>query len=121
MILWKRAALLGFLSWAIPFVVSFLLFPLKKANAPLFVTLMSLAVLLAAAVLLSRYFRNRPVSVKEAVLVGALWFAINILCDYPMFAYGPMKMTASAYYSEIGLSYLTLPVFAYGAARLARS
>ena len=121
MILWKRAALLGLLSWTIPFVISFAAFPLKHINAPLFATLMSLVVLLTAAVLLSRYFRNRPVSVKEAVLVGALWFAINILCDYPMFAYGPMKMTAWAYYSEIGLSYLALPVFAFGAARLARS
>jgi hypothetical protein len=43
MILWKRAALLGFLSWMIPFVISFLLFPLKKPNAPLFGTLMGLA------------------------------------------------------------------------------
>jgi len=41
MILWKRAALLGFLSWMIPFAISFLLFPLKKPNAPLFGTLMA--------------------------------------------------------------------------------
>jgi len=32
-ILWKRAAELGLLSWLIPFVISFLLFPLKKPNA----------------------------------------------------------------------------------------
>ena len=121
MILWKRAALLGFLSWMIPFAISFLLFPLKKSNAPLFGTLMGLVVLLTAAALVSRYFRNRLVSVKEAVLVGALWFAINLLCDYPMFAYGPMKMTASSYYSEIGLAYLAIPIFAFGAARLVRS
>ena len=121
MILWKRAALLGLLSWAIPFVISFLLFPLKKPNAPLFATLMSLVVLLTAAVLLSRYFRNRPVSVKEAVLVGALWFVINLMFDYVMFARGPMQMTAWAYYSEIGLNYLAFPFFAFGAARLARS
>ena len=119
--LWKRAALLGFLSWMIPFLISFLLFPLKKPSAPLFGTLMSLVVLLTAAALLSRYFRNRPVSVKEAVSVGALWFAINLMFDYAMFAHGPMKMTAFAYYSEIGLGYLAFPLFAFGAARLARS
>ena len=104
-----------------PFAISFLLFPLKKANAPLFGTLMGLVVLLTAAALLSRYFRSRPLSVNEAVLVGALWLAINLLFDYPMFAYGPMKMTAWGYYSEIGLGYLAFPVFAFGAARLARS
>jgi phosphate/sulfate permease len=121
MILWKRAALLGFLSWMVPFIISFMVFPLKKANAPLFGTLMSLVVLLTAAALLNRYFRNRPVSVSEAVRVGVLWLAINLLCDYPMFAYGPMKMTAWGYYSEIGLAYLAIPIFALGAARLARS
>jgi len=121
MILWKRAALLGFLSWLIPFVISFLLFSLKKPNAPLFGTLMSLVVLSTGAALLNRYFRNRPVSVNEAVRVGVLWLAINLLLDYPMFAYGPMKMTPWGYYSEIGLGYLAFPIFAFGAARLARS
>ena len=52
--------------------------------------------------------------------VGALWLAINLLLDYPMFAYGPMKMTVWGYYSEIGLAYLAIPIFALGAARLAR-
>lgn len=121
MILWKRAALLGFLSWMIPFVISFILYPLKRVNAPLFATLMSLVLLLTASVLLRRYFQNRPVSVSEALGVGAMWLAINLMFDYPLFAYGPMRMTSSAYYSEIGLSYLVLPLFAFGAARMARA
>ena len=50
MIDWKRAAVLGFLSWLIPFV-AFPLLPLKRANAPLFATLMMLIVLLTAAAL----------------------------------------------------------------------
>src|ERR1035438_4223585 len=94
MILWKRAAVLGFLSWLIPFVVGFLVFPLKQSNPPLFGNLMVLVVLLTGALLLYRYFRNRPVSVQEAMLVGTIWFAMNLIFDYPMFAYGPMKMTA---------------------------
>ena len=121
MILWKRAAILGFLSCLAPFAVSFLVFPLKKSNPPLFITLMGLAVLVVGGALLTRYFRNRPVSVREAVLVGALWFLMNLVFDYPMFAYGPMKMTAPAYYSEIGMSYLTFPALAFWAARLVKS
>jgi hypothetical protein len=120
MILWKRATLLGVMSWLLPFVVSFILFPLKQWNASLFGTLMGLVVLLTGAVLLHRYFRNRSVSVNEAVLVGVLWFVLNLALDYPMFNFGPMKMTATRYYSEIGLSYLMLPAFAFGAARLAQ-
>jgi len=102
MILWKRAAGLGLISWAVPLVVSFVLFPLKKANAPLFGTLMDLIVLLTGAVLLQRYFRGRPVLVREALLVGVSWFAINLILDYPLFSHGPMKMTVRSYYSERG-------------------
>jgi hypothetical protein len=117
---WKRAVLLGLLSWLIPFAVSLFAFPLKKQNAALFATLMFLVVLIVAGALLDRYFGRRPVPLREAGFVGALWLAINIVCDYPLFAYGPMKMTAPGYYSEIGLVYLTYPIFALLAARLAR-
>ncbi len=116
-----RAILLGLLSWLLPFLISFLAFPVKKSNAPLFSTLMFLVVLATAGTLLIWYFRKRAVSVREAALVGALWLAINLVCDYPMFAYGPMKMTPLGYYSEIGLVYLTFPVFAVLAARLAKA
>ncbi len=121
MILWKRAALLGLLSWLIPFVISFFIVFLKKSNAPLFCTLMYLVVLLTAGLLLALYFRNRPLQVREALLVGALWFVMNLVFDYPMFAYGPMKMTALGYYSEIGLVYLTFPAFAFLSARLVKT
>lgn len=113
-----RAILLGLLSWAIPFVAGFVLFPLKQANAPLFSTAMYLVVLVTAGALLFWYFRRRPFTANEAAAVGALWLAINLVCDYPMFAFGPMKMTALTYYSEIGLVYLTYPVFALMAARV---
>ena len=119
MIPWKRTMLLGLVSWLVPFAVALPLFPLKRDNAPLFETLMSIVTLAAAAVLLPLGFRNRAVTVRGAVLVGVTWLAINLVLDYPMFAYGPMKMDAGRYYSEIGLAYLIFPVFAFGAARLA--
>jgi hypothetical protein len=97
MIAWKRAVPLGFLSWLIPFMISFLIFPLKRTNAPLFGALMGLIVLFTAGALLNVYFRKTPLTVGEAVVTGGLWFAMNLAFDYPMFAYGPMRMTASAY------------------------
>jgi hypothetical protein len=45
---------------------------------------------------------------------------MNLVFDYPMFAYGPMAMTAGAYYSEIGVAYLAFPTFGLGAARLVK-
>ena len=120
MIAWKRAALLGFASWLIPFVIAFALFPLKKSNVPLFETLMTLIVLATAGALFPLYFRGRPLSVAAALAIGFLWLAINLVMDYPMFAYGPMKMRVAAYYSQIGLDYLTFPLFGLCASRLAR-
>jgi len=118
---WRRILSLGFLSWLIPFVVSFVVFPLKKTNMPLFSNLMNLIVLLTAGILFPICFRGRKVLVRETVLVGLLWVGINLILDYPMFAYGPMKMTAAEYYSEIGVSYLIYPAFGLGAAWLLRS
>lgn len=120
MALFVRALLLGLASWLVPFAFSFALFPLRKANAPLFGSLMELVVLVTAGSLLSFYFLHRAVSARESALVGLLWLAMNLLIDYPLFAYGPMKMTPLAYYSEIGLVYLTFPLFAVLAAPLAR-
>ncbi|MGA1982655.1 MAG: hypothetical protein ABSG84_09275 [Acidobacteriaceae bacterium] len=117
---WKSATWLGVLSWLIPFAAGFVAFPIKKGNAPLFETLMGLVVLVTAGALLAVYFRGRQVTMREAALVGTLWLVMNLVFDYPMFAFGPMKMTALGYYSEIGLVYLTFPAFALLAARLAK-
>ncbi len=114
-----RAVLLGLLSWFAAFVLSFALFPVKKSNPALFATSMYLVVLIVAGALLAWYFKKRPIAMGEAALVGALWLIINLVLDYPMFAYGPMKMTAAGYYSEIGLVYITYPLFALLAARMA--
>jgi hypothetical protein len=121
MVAWIRAVWFGFFCWLIPFVAGFAAFPVKKTNAPLFSSIMYLIVLATAGALLRFYFRKRTVSVTEAGLVGTLWMAINLILDFPMFAFGPMKMTPLGYYSEIGLVYLTFPVFAMLAARVAKS
>jgi hypothetical protein len=120
MILWKRAAVFGFVSWLIPFALSFLLFPLKTANAPLYSSLLNLIGLATTAWMLYAYFRGRIISWREATLIGVLWAAANLLLDSPFFSFGPMRMTASQYWSEIGLGYFAIPVFAFGAARIGR-
>jgi hypothetical protein len=121
MMLWKRAVPLGFLSWLIPFLVSFLIFPLKKVNPPLFEAVVSLVVVLVAGTLLYFYFRNKVIVLREAFVVAGLWLLINLILDYPMFAYGPMKRSAATYYSEIGVAYLLFPAVAFGAGLLARA
>ena len=116
---WKRAVGLGFASWLIPFACGFAAFPLKKVNAPLFATVMALIVLETAGVMFQLYFRRIALSIREALYVAVLWCGINVVMDYPMFAYGPMKMEIGTYYSEIGLVYLVYPLYAFWAMRLA--
>jgi hypothetical protein len=114
---WKRGLALGSLSWLLPFVFSMPLLPLKQANPPLFQAVMALAVMAVAAMLARRYFRGAvSLRASEAVLLGLLWLVVNLVLDYPMFAYGPMRMSAARYYSEIGASYLLYPAFLGGAA-----
>ncbi|MGA2727990.1 MAG: hypothetical protein ABSE96_09270 [Terracidiphilus sp.] len=113
-----RAVLFGLLSWFIPLVLSFVLSPLKKSNPQLFSTTMYLIVLVTAGVLVLGYFHKRAMSTHEAVWVGSLWLVMNLIFDFPMFAFGPMKMHPLAYYSEIGIVYVTFPVFGFLAAQL---
>jgi hypothetical protein len=117
---WRQALGLGFLSWLIPFVFAFPVFPIKQANPPLFDTVMSLAVVVTAAWLGRHYFRKGAPRMGEALAIGFLWLTVNLILDYPMFAYGPMKMSAARYYSEIGAGYLLYPAFLAGAAAVAR-
>lgn len=119
MIPWKRLLMLGFLSWLIPFAIGFVAFPLKRVNQPLFDTVLALAVVATAGGLLQIYFRGRSVRFGEAILAGVVFLACNLILDYPMFAFGPMRMSAAQYYSEIGAGYLAYPIFAAFAGRLA--
>jgi hypothetical protein len=114
---WRRTLALGFVSWLLPFVFGFIIFPLKQRNTALFESLMALVIVITAALLGRRYFRDAmPMSMTEAALVGSVWLAVNLILDYPMFAYGPMQMTAAHYYSEIGAGYLLYPAFLAGGA-----
>ena len=117
---WVRAVLFGLLSWFVPLVISFFFIPIKKLDAPLFSGLMYLVVLVTAGVLLVNYFHRRLVTLHEAFVVGSLWLVMNLIFDYPLFAFGPMKMAVGKYYSEIGVVYVTFPVFAMLAAQLAK-
>src|SRR5262249_59601278 len=72
-----------------------------------------------AGALFCFYFRGRSFTIRDGVFAGLLWLGINLAMDYPMFSYGPMKMSAAAYYSEIGINYLTFPAFGFWASRIA--
>jgi fumarate reductase subunit C len=111
----KRALLYGFMLWLIPFIVAFLLFPLRESERPLFETIMAVTVTLAVVVLSVLYFGKIEAGyLKEAVRIGILWFCISIVIDVLMFMWGPMKMTFVNYMYDIGFTYLIYPIVTVG-------
>lgn len=108
----KKALIFGFLSWLIPFAASIPFFSLKNGllvNQLLFKNLMVIVGSFSAAFLIIKYFKNVEKNfIKEGLLLGALWLAINLLFDLLVLV--PMgKMPIGQYFLEIGVGYLMIP------------
>ena len=111
-----KAILYGFLIWLVVFVVAFLIFPLRESSRPLFESIMPVVVTSATAFFAVMYVRGVKADyLREGVVLGCLWLAINVLIDLPLFlAGGPMKMTLGQYTADIGLTYLVIPAVTIG-------
>jgi hypothetical protein len=114
-----KALFFGFLLWLVPFIVSFLIYPLKEAGSPLFETIMPVVLSVCAVFFSVLYFRKVTSGfVMLGILLGAFWFAISVVIDLLMFSWGPMKMGVVAYFADIGLAYLIYPAVTVGTAVL---
>jgi len=112
---YPRMFLLGFLTWLIPFVIAVIIFPLKNSQRPLFESIMPNIVVLCAVFFSISYFRRLEVNwLKEGMILGGVWFIINIVLDLILFMQGPMKMSFSDYMKDIGLTYLIIPIVTVG-------
>ena len=113
--LFARNLLLGFLSWVIPFVVSFFFFrPGGEMILPYatFKGIITVVGVTSGSYLLYRYFGFVSVDyVREGVIVGFSWTAINLLLDF-VFLVPMAKLGASEYLLSIGISYLAIPPIA---------
>jgi hypothetical protein len=111
--LFAQNILLGFLSWLFPFAVSFLFY---KPNGELLVpygtfksSIMVIG-LICGCLLLIRYFKNIHTDyIKNGLIVGWSWFAINIVLDI-LLLLPIMKTNFMDYFLTIGLSYISIPV-----------
>jgi len=120
----RRALILGVLVWFVPFLVAFLIFPLRESSRPLFESIMPVALAAIVVVLAGWYFgRDTQASLREGLLLGVLWLGISVVIDAPlMLLGGPMQMTIGEYLGDIGVTYLMIPVITSGmAAALARA
>ena len=111
----KRALAYGVMVWLIPFAVSVLIFKLRDSNRPLFESLMPVAVAVSVVFFGNLYFRKLEKDFrKEGVLLGALWMAMSIVIDLPLFSKGPMAMPFGKYMADIGVTYLMIPAITIG-------
>ncbi len=91
----KRALLYGFLVWLVPFLVSFVVFPFRASDRPLFESIMAVVLTVSVAVFGVLYMR-RPAArpLREGILVGLLWLAISLAIDLLLFLPdSPMHMS----------------------------
>lgn len=59
----------------------------------------------------SYFKRVNSAFVREGLLTGILWLGISIVIDIPLFLFGgPMKTSISGYVSDIGITYLIIPI-----------
>ncbi|MBU2444992.1 MAG: hypothetical protein KJ666_05390 [Bacteroidetes bacterium] len=111
----KSALLFALAVWVIPFVVAMFIFPIRESNRPLFESIMPVAVCAAVVIFAILYFKKVESNfIKEGVLLGIVFFGVSIIIDLAMFMWGPMKMSFGEYLSDIGVTYLLMPVITIG-------
>jgi hypothetical protein len=107
-----RNTLLGFLSWLVPFVASFLFFDRTGQLVipqPLFKSLMVVVGGGFAVVLLVLAFRRMRLSWQSGLALGCYWLVLNLLLDLLVLV--PLVgMPIGLYFEDIGLRYLLIPI-----------
>ena len=106
----------GFLIWLIPFFVSFVVFPLRETNRPLFESIMPVILTIVVLIFSILYFiRLDKDFISEGVLLGIVWLVINIIIDLVMFlSESDWHMSFSDYMMDIGLTYLIILLIPIG-------
>ena len=106
----------GFLIWLIPFLVSFVIFPLRNTNRPLFESIMPVVLVLTVMIISVLYFKKiEKESLKEGLIAGVLWFVLSLVIDLMLFLpSSPMQMSFSDYMMDIGFTYLIILMIPIG-------
>ncbi len=118
-----KIILFGFLVWLVPFLVSFVVFPLRASMYPLFESIMSVIIAISVVVFSYFYVRDLDVNfVREGIISGIVWFIINIIIDLVIFMpASPMHMAFNDYIMGIGLKYLIIPSVTIGMGYMAEN
>lgn len=112
-----KATFLGFLTWLIPLLISFLFYNASgqvSIDQTLFKSIMIVVSMLVVVPLLVVYFSKVASNfVTQAAVIGIWWFAINIALDVVVLLPW-LKVDFVTYMGQIGLRYLIMPITAIG-------
>lgn len=107
-----RLLFLGFLSWLIPFAISFLFYKpggeLMVPYATFKSAIMMVGVISGSYLLYKFYLHMDSDYIRNGLIAGMIWFLINIGLD-TIVLIPIMKTTFSDYFMSIGLGYFAIP------------
>jgi hypothetical protein len=115
MVSFRKALLFGLIIWVVPFIVAFMIFPLRESWRALFESIMPVAVTIPTVACGVAYFRKvEKEFTKEGIVVGLLWLLVSVVIDLPLMLSTPINMTLVEYMADIGLTYLIIPAITTG-------
>ena len=112
---YKRGILYGLLSWAVVFIVSMILYSIKFSHLAFFESILGILITLVGISFTIFYLKKADSpKINDGIILGLLFFLINIIMDLNMFMYGPMAMNIVKYFLDIGITYLIYPIISCG-------
>ena len=113
-----KIVLFGFLLWLIPFIAGFpFVDPSGNFLIPetFFKSIMIVVGGLVGVTLAVMYFKEIGTDhVREGITIGVIWLVINLGIDLVFVSMGFFPMTVTQYFTDIGLRYLSIPIYTTG-------
>ena len=109
---WKWMFSLGVVTWIVPFVVSFVIYPIHTINRPLFESVLPNVIVLTTCLSMVYFFNKvARLNTRQGVIIGLSWMGINLLFDLALFLPpSPMQMNIVDYFYDVGVTYFMIPV-----------
>ena len=113
-----KIVLFGFILWLILFIAGF---PFVDSSGnflipkTLFLSIMFVVGSLVGVTLSVRYFKEIGTNyVREGVTIGVAWLVICLGLDLVFVLIGLFSMTVTQYFTDIGLCFLSIPIYTIG-------
>ncbi|MBU0497991.1 MAG: hypothetical protein KKC68_02550 [Candidatus Thermoplasmatota archaeon] len=106
----------GIFIWLIPFILSFIIFPIRDNNRILFESLMPLILTIVVMLFTILYFTKPATTfLKDGLILAIIWISISIILDLIMFLpETTWQMSISDYFMDIGITYLIIGIIPLG-------